>query len=271
MSFIAKDLAGNSTTSQAIPIKFDHTGPSIVSINPLGPNRVFGLLTPTFTWLATTDDGGNGSGIKGYRVRVYTGTTTYTDWKTCTGAYTEYVHTDLNSLSKDITLLNLYNYAWAVSAYDNMENIGTISSCDNLYINTNVPNFSLTSITDTVLNSTSSTKGGNNLVIKSTITNTDSGHVWLAATSIKDSSYANISCTTPVSGVTCSYVSNIATYTFPAGASGSLSSGVKQVQFIATNIAGINTGTTLASITLDNAAPSIAGNTIISPLSGTYG
>lgn len=270
-NLIAKDTAGNTATSSALRIKFDNTGPSIVSINPFGPNKVFGILMPTFTWLGTTDDGGNGSGVKGYRVRIYTGTNTYTDWKTCTGTYTEYTHTDLVSLSHDITLANLSNYAWGVYAYDNMENIGTFSSCDNFYINTNVPNFSSSSITDTVLNSTSYTKGGNNLVIKSTITNTDASHIWLNASSIKDSSYANISCASPISGVTCNYAANIATYTFSAGASVALSSGVKQAQFTATNIAGINTGTTLASITLDNTVPTIAASTLTSPISGTFG
>lgn len=152
-----------------------------------------------------------------------------------------------------------------------MENVGTMSSCDNFYINTDVPNFSAASIKDTVLNSTAYTKGGDTLVIGSTITNTDSGHIWLNASSIKDGSYANISCASPVSGVTCTYAADIATYTFSVGALASLPSGVKQVQFTATNIAGINTGTTLASTTLDNTAPLIATNTITSPVSGTYG
>lgn len=71
--------------------------------------------------------------------------------------------------------------------------------------------------------------------------------------------------------MTCSYASNIATYTFANGASGSLASGVKQVQFTATNGAGINTGTTLASITLDNTPPTIGASTLLSPISGTYG
>ena len=205
--------------------------------------------------------------MKGYKLRVYTGSTVYTTWHSCTGSYVEHDIASGAVLSQQVTLANLYNYAWSVLAYDNMENVGTVSSCDTFYINTDVPSFSLSSITDTVLNSTTYTKGGNNLIIKSTITNTDSGHIWLAANSIKDSSYANISCASPVSGVTCSYVSNIATYTFAAGASGSLASGVKQVQFSASNIAGINTGTTLASITLDNTAPTIGASTLLSPIS----
>lgn len=168
-----------------------------MSINSFGPNKVFGILMPTFTWIGATDDGGNGSGVKGYKIRVYAGTNTYADWKTCTGSFTEYTHTDLVSLTKDITLANLSNYAWGVYAYDNMENVGTISSCDNFYINTDIPNFSSASITDTVLNNTSYTKGGNSLVIQSTITNSDSSHIWLNASTIKDSSYANISCASP--------------------------------------------------------------------------
>lgn len=71
--------------------------------------------------------------------------------------------------------------------------------------------------------------------------------------------------------MTCNYASNIATYTFANGASGSISSGVKQVQFTASNIAGINTGTTLASITLDNTPPTIGASTLLSPISGIYG
>ncbi|EKD30047.1 MAG: BNR repeat-containing glycosyl hydrolase [uncultured bacterium (gcode 4)] len=269
-SLIAKDLSWNTTTSAPITIKFDNVGPSIVSLNPFWPNKVFGLLAPTFTWFSTTDDSGNWSGVKWYKLRVYTGSTTYTSWKTCTGAYVEYTHADLGSLSKSITLSNLYNYAWGAYAYDNMENVGTISSCDNFYINTDVPSFSASSITDTVLNSTSYTKGGNTLIIRSTITNTDSWHIWLNASSINDSSYANISCATPVSGVTCNFASNIATFTFATGALGSLSSATKQVQFTATNIAGINTGTTLTSITLDNTAPT-PPSLIVPVTSSVYG
>ncbi|MDD4151216.1 MAG: hypothetical protein PHR68_01250, partial [Candidatus Gracilibacteria bacterium] len=265
---IATDLVGNNTNSSPISIKFDNSGPDIVSINPFGPNKVFGFLAPTFTWISASDNSGNGSGVKGYKIRIFTGTNTYTDWKTCTGSYTDYVHTDLNSLSKDITLSNLYNYARGVYAYDNMENIGTISSCDNFYINTNVPGFSNASIKDTVLNSTSYTKDGNNLVIKSTITNSDSSHIWLNASTLKDGSYSNISCSSPVSGVTCDYSSNIATYTFTSG-SAIGNSGVKQVQFTATNISGINTGTTLTSITVDNTLP--VAPTISSPSSSIYG
>jgi len=197
-TLVAKDLAGNITTSSPVAVKFDNSGPSVVSINPFGPNKVFGILMPTFTWIGATDDGGNGSGLKGYKIRVYTGTNTFADWKTCTGSFMEYTHTDLVSLSHDITLANLSNYAWGVFAYDNMENVGTISSCDNFYINTNVPNFSAASMTDTVLNSTSYAKGGNNLVIQSTITNSDAGHIWLNASTIKDSSYASISCASPI-------------------------------------------------------------------------
>lgn len=46
---------------------------------------------------------------------------------------------------------------------------------------------------------------------------------------------------------------------------------MKQVQFSATNVVGINTGTTLTSITLDNTAPIIAASTLTAPISGTIG
>ncbi|MDD5213779.1 MAG: lamin tail domain-containing protein [Candidatus Gracilibacteria bacterium] len=269
--FIAQDLIGNNTISSPVTIKFDNAGPSIVNINPFGPQKVLGILNPTFTWLTSTDDSGNGSGVKGYKLRVYTGNTSYTSWNTCTGSYTEYNITNLLDLSKQATLANLYNYAWGVFAYDNMENIGTTSTCDNFYINNLVPSFSNSSITDTILNTTSYTKGGNNLVIKSTITNSNSSNIWLNASSIKDSSYSNISCSSPVSGVTCNYSANIATYTFSAGALASISSGTKQVQFTAANTSGINTGTTLASITLDNTVPIVASDTLTTPISGTIG
>lgn len=270
VTFIAKDLSWNNTTSTPINIKFDNVGPSIVSTHTFWPQSVLGIGNPTFSWFTTTDDSGNGSWVKGYNLRIYTGSTTYTSWQSCTGTYTETIITNPAQLSQQITLANLYNYAWTVSAYDNMENMGTLSSCDNFYINTNVPSFSTTSITDTILGSTTYTKWGDTLVIKSTIANTDSGHIWLNATSLKDSSYGDISCATPVYWVTCAYVWNVATYTFTTGALSSLSSGVKQSQFTATNISWVNTGTTLASITLDNTAPTIGTNTLFSPISGTF-
>lgn len=158
VTFVAKDLAGNTSTSAPISIKFDSVGPSIVSITPFGPQGILGIVNPTFAWLSTTDNGGNGSGVKGYKLRVYTGSTTYTTWHSCTGSYAEYDIASGAILSQQITLANLYNYAWSLRAYDQMENVGSTSSCDTFYINTNVPSFSLASITDTVLNSTTYTK-----------------------------------------------------------------------------------------------------------------
>ncbi len=268
---IAQDLNGNTNTSNPISIKFDNVGPSIVSISPFWAQKVLGILNPTFTWFSTTDDSWNWSGIKWYKLRVYTWNTTYTSWKTCTWTYSEYNITNLSNLSYQTTLANLYNYAWAVTAYDNMENIWTSSSCDNFYTNNLVPSFSNSSITDTVLNSITYAKWWNNLVIKSTITNSNSANIYLKADSIKDSSYSNISCASPVSWVTCSYSANIATYTFSAWALASLWSWVKQVQFTAANTSGINTWTTLASITLDNTSPSVASDTLTAPISWTIG
>lgn len=268
---IASDLLGNTTTSSPVTIIFDNAWPNIVNINPFGLQRVLGILNPTFTWLSSTDDYWNGSWVKWYKLRVYTWDTTYTSWKTCDWAYNEYNITNLADLSSQTTLANLYNYAWSVTAYDNMENIWTVSTCDNFYINNLVPSFSNNSITDTVINSTSYTKWWNNLVVKSTITNSSSDNIWLNASTIKDSTYANISCASPVSGVTCTYSANIATYTFSAWADAALSSWVKQVQFTAANSSGINTWTTLTSITLDNTIPSVAGDTLTAPISWTIG
>ncbi len=259
VKLVAVDKAWNISNSTPINIKFDNTWPWIPNITPIWPNKVIWVLAPNFVWLSVSDDSWNWSWVKWYKLRVFNWSSVYWTWNSCTWSYTDYDHTDLVTLTKSLTLVNQNNYAWWIFAYDNMWNVWQLSNCDNFYIDTNIPSFSLWSITDTVLNSISYTKWWNNLVIKSTITNTNSWNIYLNASSLKDSSYSNISCSNPVvAWVTCSYSWNIATYTFPSWALVSLSSGVKQVQFTAANISGINTWTYLVSTTLDNQAPTIS-------------
>ncbi len=250
--FIATDLNWNISTSNAINIKYDNLWPWVPNILNKWPQKVIWVLTDDFSWFSVNDDNWNWSWVKWYKLRFFQWTSTFYDWKTCTWSYIDYDHTDLNSLTKNITLLNYQNYAWWVFAYDNMNNIWLLSSCDNFYIDTNVPNFSNTSIKDITINNTSYAKSWDSLQIKTTIINTDINHIWLNAGTLWYGS--NISCASPWVWITCNYLSNIVTYSI-ASLTPSLTSSVKQVELKASNTSWINTWTTLASITVDNTNP----------------
>ena len=261
ISIVWKDLAWNQSISNTIAwIKYDNSWPSMISTIPIG---TIWILNPTLSWLTTIDDSWNWAWVKSYILNVFT-------WSTCSGASVTYNISDPVVLNMQVNLANLNNFSWNITPVDNMDNTWTVSSCDSFMINTFNPAFSNQSITDTSINSNSYCKSLDTITIKSKVDNTDINHIWLDASSLKDSSYSNISCASPwIAWVSCSYTSNIATYTFWSWFALWLASWVKQVNMSATNISWINTWSTLMSITLDNTAPAIIWNPITSPVSSS--
>jgi hypothetical protein len=80
-------------------------------------------------------------------------------------------------------------------------------------------------------------KQSNPIELKSTITDTDINHIWADISMITgDSNHTNELCSSPSSGVTCTFSSDIVTYSFTA--SPSLTDGVKQVSITAQNTSG---------------------------------
>lgn len=262
VQFIASDTSLNQTNSSILSnIKFDNSGPDVMSITPFWPSWVLWIVNPIFQWFTTTDNFWNWSWVKWYKFLLYNSST-------CTWTPTITDVSNSSTLQNQTTLANLNNYAWTIYAYDNMWNTWGTSTCDNFYINTLVPWFSNPQIKDLTLNSTSYTRWGNNLEAKSTITSTNSSHIWLDASSLLGWSYSNIQCSAPTGWITCNYSSNIVTYNLP-WVSSWLSSWVKQVRFTATNTSWINTGSTLGSITVDNTVPNISWTPITAPINST--
>lgn len=262
IQFIWKDLAWNSNNSNTInSLKFDNVWPAIMTITPVG---TVWLTNPILGWIWTTDNNWYWVWVAWYNLKIYT-------WSSCSGSFSTTWITDPLVLQYQILLADMNNYSRNITPYDHLGNYGITSNCDSFVINTNIPSFSSTTIKDTVLNSTSYAKINNKIEIQSTILNTDINNIWLDASVLKDNTYINLSCANPwISWVTCTYNSNIAKFTFDWWFTWALTSGVKQVQFKVANTSWINTGTTLASITLDNTNPIISGNPIISPTTGTY-
>ncbi len=148
------------------------------------------------------------------------------------------------------------DYSWTITPTDNLDNVGTTSACDDFSVNTAVPSLSDATITDTTLASTSYTTTGNPVSVSATITQTTDAFITLDASALTGSgAHSSIQCSAPPTGIACSYAGNIATYEFDAGFAGSIESGVRQAEFTATNTSGGGTGTILASITVDDIAP----------------
>jgi large repetitive protein len=247
---LAADIAGNTANSATISgIKFDNVGPAA----PAQTLKVLeSTLTPAFAWTAPADDSGNGSGVQYYTLSVWSGT----------GCSATAIRTQSGS-SAGITLsqalpTNGADYSWKVTATDNMGNVGTASACDDFTANTLVPALSNASITDTVLSSASIARSGNAISVAATITQSDISHIWLNAAALTGSgSLTAVACSTPPAGMSCSYSSNIATYSFTAGFSSAVTDGVRQAQFTATNSSGGGTGTIIASTTFDSTPPTV--------------
>lgn len=212
----------------------------------------------------TTDDNGNGSGVKGYKLLVYSGST-------CTGTPTTTTITNPVTLSTQITLANLSHYAWTIYAYDHMENTGGLSTCDDFTIDTSVPNISSLAIKDGGGNALLYVKDADPVTVSASIANTDSGHIWLDMSALaKNAAYANVNCANTLNpAITCSYIGGVVNYVFLAGFAGTLGDGTRGITLHAQNISGGNDQTAYTSVTADNTVPVIDAGTFTAPVSGT--
>ena len=261
---IGQDIAGNRGVSSAASITYDNQGPS--APRPI-TIPLYGTTTPTLSWIASIDNFGNGAGVKQYTLRVYNG-------KDCSSAAIQTQDTIPGSVASAI-LSALPNaraeYSWTVTPIDHLDTIGAISRCATFKTDTTVPVISAVAVKDTVLNSVTYTKDGDDLTITATIPNTDADHLWLDASALATGpSYADMLCSAPAAGVTCSYASNQVTYSFRAGFAGSTGNGSRQITLRAQNISGGNEQTAVSAITADNASPVVSGNTIVSPNGGEF-
>lgn len=136
-----------------------------------------------------------------------------------------------------------------------------------------MPSITGQTILDQTISNSNYAKTGDTIRVSANIANTDSSHIWLDMSSLAGSvAYNDVLCSTPPSGVTCSYSSGVATYGFIAGFGGLVSNGSRQVQFRVQNTSGLNETTALSSITVDTMAPSVSASAITSPNGGeTWG
>lgn len=75
-------------------------------------------------------------------------------------------------------------------------------------------------------------------------------------------------CSSPVSGVSCSYVAPNVTYTFDVGFAGTVTQALRQVRLYVSTPSDVTTVNAQTSITVDNTSPSIG--VISTPTASTY-
>ncbi|MCK9272252.1 lamin tail domain-containing protein [Candidatus Gracilibacteria bacterium] len=258
LQFIGKDLAGNLGSSSTIStIKFDNVGPAIITLNPVG---IVGITNPTLTWLSTIDDSGNGSGVGGYTLKIFSGSN-------CSTFLSQTGITDPITLQYQTLLADMLGYSWNIVAYDKVSNIGTTSTCDNFTINTSIPVISGIVVKNDSLSPISYTKTPNTINLIANISNTNSANITANLSEISGSGgLTSALCSAPPSGVTCTYTAGVVTYTFNVGYYGAVSNGLKWMTITANNTAGINTRSSSVSVTVDNTAPTITGTPITAPI-----
>jgi len=251
---VVEDLAGHGVLSNYVDnVIYDAVGPSAPNI----PNLIlFGITNPLLSWLASSDNFGNGSGVKQYVLRVFTGN------NTCSTAGTTYTLSG-NVLNYQLVGLVTNSYSWSIYGVDNMNNTGTLSTCDDFVVDTAIPTIISPQITNTNTSSTHYAKNGNVLQIKATIPNSSAAHIWANLVSLTgQGSDGSVSCAAPTAGVSCTYSANQVTYTLTAAAA---ADGVRSVGLVAQNAVGANEQTSSTSITIDNTSPQISGG-ITSPV-----
>jgi len=254
VKIIWTDLASNFTQTPSIQnIIYDNNPPDKVVLNNIW---LISNNTPTLTWNTGIDDFWNGSWIKNYNLSVY-------NWLNCSWVINQQYSTTLTSQLLT-TLPNIADYSWNVYAVDNMSNTWAISNCDTFRVDTSVPSFSNSTIKDTTLNNINYLKAGDNISISSTITNTNSGKIWIDLSTISWNPLDNnLLCSNPWIGKSCSYVWTTMTYTLVA--TWTLIDWVKQVKITSQNTSGWNQQNTIFSTTADSNAPIIISWSITSP------
>lgn len=192
IQILGKDIAGNGVNSSTISgIGYDNNGPTTPT---LVTNGLFSTLTPTLSWLACTDDGGNGSGIGKYILHIYSG-------NVCSaGNIQTYSAISPASVSQILTTLptNQANYSWDLTAIDNMGNTGSTATCGAFRVDTTVPVISSQRVYNQTLSSAIYARDSDALQVTATIANTDASHIWLDATALTgDAVYNHVSCAAP--------------------------------------------------------------------------
>lgn len=253
-----EDGAWNSQESTSFSLKFDTTWPS----KPiLIPQENTSNATPTLSWNASSDDGGHGSWVKEYILKVFV-------WNMCSG---NPLQTHITSWTSQI-LISLSNgtYSWSVTPKDHMENMWEASLCGSFLLDTSLPTILNFKATDTLLASSSFTKVGNTLEVTADLTNTNSEHIILDISSLSgNASYKEVSCADPIAWVQCSFAWWKVTYSFVVGFAGSVSEVSRSLILKVSNTSGLNIQEKIISLTVDNTPPTLAN--ITSPTSWIYG
>lgn len=252
-----QDLAWNSITTSPISIKFDNVWPLAPALTQL-PNT--SNPTPTLSWSAAIDNNGNGAWVKEYVVKIYS-------WTACESAPIQTLQT--NTLSKQTSTLVNGNYAWNVTAIDNMWNNWDVSECWKFIVDTTIPTISQEKISDILLSSTQFTKANNTIEITANLTNTDVSHIKADLSALTgNATHTQVVCATPPVGITCNYESWKVTYRFQVWFAGSVVEAVRQIKLIVSTISEVTTIEKLVSITVDNTPPTTG--TISAPIASTY-
>lgn len=254
IKLVWKDLSSNYWESSNIwNIKYDSTWPSKITQNI---TSLYSTLTPELSWQAAVDNLWNGSWIKNYKLDIY-------NWNNCVWTINQ-THT-LTTTSKIINpVWNIADYSWKVVAIDNLDNVWEESDCSNFRVDTSVPAYTDSKITDINLSSSLYLKEWNNLEVSSKITDTDINHIWLDL-SMLTWTWANSNelCASPSVWISCSYTWSIVKYSFTAASS--IIDWIKQVLFNSQNTSWGNDTTKVVSITADSNAPIIQNDAFLSP------
>jgi hypothetical protein len=239
-----EDLAGNSTTSTWITVKFDNIWPAKTIITD-APNT--SSTTPTLSWSAPSDDSWNGSWVGSYVLNLYNSSD-------CSGSPSQTLTS--STTSKATNSLSNWTYSWKVQAIDNVWNIWTISDCDSFMVDTSIATISNLKITDTTLSGTLFSKSWDNISVTATLTNTNSSKITANLSWVTwNASHTWVLCSSPDTWITCSYSAWVVTYGFISWFGWTISDGVKQVTLYVSNVWWTQTANSTSSITVDNTVP----------------
>lgn len=255
ISLTPQDTAWNTADASEIAnFSYDNCGPSTPTLNEFTTSWNTDV---DFSWNASTDDSGNGSWVKNYKLEIFT-------WNDCSTS--NQVIDSIATTNKTVTLTT-WDFSWKITARDNMDNLSEASACSNFSVNTNVPAFSNETITDTNLTSTAFTKTWNTIQVTADITNTDIDNINADLSPLTWWAFTDVPCNNTWSAnITCTYVWWKVTYSFPVWFWWAVTEGLKQIQLKAKNTTGLNEQTNNnANITLDTAIPTVWADTITSP------
>lgn len=252
-----RDGGNNYTSTTATTVKYDASAPDTVVL--IAQNDTSNP-TPTLSWNVPSDNGGNGSGIESYTVSLF---------NNLTCASTAIQTSVVTSPSFTPTTLSNGNYSFLVTAKDRMGNVSSASSCETFEVDTTIPTISQLTLQDQVIPSTLYTKSGNQITLTAVLSNTNSTKIVADLSLLTgNASHTWVVCSSPVSGVSCSYVAPNVTYTFDVGFAGTVTQALRQVRLYVSTPSDVTTVNAQTSITVDNTSPSIG--VISTPTASTY-